>query len=256
MTNEQQLAKLAKQEARRRARRRSHRMAFLSVLVAGFYFFGTDLILNGGDRWHLEWDGLRHTNSVRAVLVTVFPLPSASSAPSPAVGLLSGFGPPPRPGVESTPTPEQREAVHHGLREVAAVEGAAWLWERVMWCLCLLLLAVALLSWITPWGRVFHLLAAIAIIAVTSFSLACLRYLELPDGRGVSLWPLSPDAYAALMEKWAIPHGGGLPPLLPRSYLALAALISTYGWLLIGVFARKIRPHVVMPADTQSDSEP
>ena len=256
MINEE---KAALQEARRRARRRTRRMAFFTLLVAGFYLFGTDLILNGGDRWHLNWDGIRHTNAVRAVVIHFFPLPSAQTKPDEqrrGVDILTQLGsPPPRPGSAPTLSPEQRQAYERGLRELAAVEGTAWVWERVMWALCTLLVAVALLSWVTPWGRLFHLLGAAAIIVVTFFSLACLRYLELPDSRGQSLWPLSLQAYAALMEKWDLPEGGGLPPLLPRTYLALAAILSTYGWVLVGVFARRIRPAAIAPAASPHDAE-
>lgn len=218
-------------------------MAVITLVVAGAYLWGTDMALNGGERYHLEWEGVRHSNSVRAVLIHLFPLPSGAHTQPAGLGRLLQVGPSPRPGVASGPTPEQRAAYAHSLREISAVEGATYLWERGMWALCALMAAIALLSFLVPsWGRFLHLLAAIAIIATTFFSLACLRYLEIPDDRGQSLWPLSPETYAALTQKWNIPDGGGMPPLLPRTYLALATLLSAYGWLLVAVFARRCRP--------------
>jgi hypothetical protein len=226
-----------------RRRPRGRWMAVLTLLVAGAYWWGTDVALNGGGRWHLKWDGLRETNAARTVLIYVFPKPATPGAPRASLGSLVPFLPSPGPPVPSVETtPEQSLLAKQRLREVAAVEGAAHVWERAMWALCGLLAAVALLSWITPRGRGWHLLAATGVFVITCFSLACLRYLEIPDGHGMALWPLKPDTYAALVERWNIPEGGGLPPLLPRTYLALAAILSAYGWLLVAVFIRRKRP--------------
>jgi hypothetical protein len=59
------------------------------------------------------------------------------------------------------------------------------------------------------------------------------------DPRGswpVALAPL-PANLRALTQKWNIPDGGAMPPLLPVLYLPWPHL-SAYGWFLVAVFAR------------------
>lgn len=241
-----------------RVRPRGRWMAFVTIIVAAGYLWATDVALNSGDRWGIEWDGLRRTNSARALLMlNLPPVPSPTESPRPRLGGLLPFGPALRPGPTSETseiTAEQREIYRRRVRETAAVEGAAYVWERAMWGLCGLLGAVAVLSWMTPWGRGWHLLGGGAILLVTLFSLACLRYLEVPEGGGSAIWPLKPQWHAALAQRWNIPEGGGLPPLPARTYLTFSTLLSAYGWLLVGVFLRKWKSDP--PIDTALSGHP
>jgi hypothetical protein len=229
-----------------RRRPRGRRVAFVTLVMAGAYLWGADVALNGGQRWGLSWEGLRRINSARAIMMTLAPPPALRSQADgvrPAFGGIFPLAIVPQPaGASPTDDSEQIRASHRHVREVAAVEGAAWVWQRMVWGLCGLLAVVALLSWITPWGRAWHLVAALPILLVAFLSVASLRYLEIPDGQGMALWPLKPEWYTALTQRWGIPEGGGLPPLPARTYLVFGTVMSAYGWLLIGLFARRAVP--------------
>jgi hypothetical protein len=201
--------------------------------------------LDGGDRWRLGWDGVRTINSVRYLMIAMMPcLPPPDEGQRPGLSGLLPLGP--RPAVEPRPDPAQVAAYNQMKRQIAAVEGLTYIWERLMWGLCGLLAAVALLSWVTPWGRFWHLLAAAAIFLMTAATLAGARYLDIPDGGGFGIWPLSGPTYEALMARLGLPTGGGLgaPNLLLHVYLIMGGIFSAYGWLLVIIFARRRRPAV------------
>ncbi|GMV95751.1 MAG: hypothetical protein AMXMBFR83_01220 [Phycisphaerae bacterium] len=259
-------------------------MAFVTLLMAGVYLWIADFALHGGQRWGLGWDGVLPLNSIRALLGAAVPRVEGEQGQTPpSFGGLPFFGPGGRPPARPRMTVEERQAQtdarNRQSRQLAAVEAVAYGWQRLMWVLAGILLMVAVLSWITPWGRLWHLLAALAIFLTTTLTLAAVRYVDIPDGGALSIWPLSREQYARVLDwlldlgrgylqarapqslerleafahtrgdAFTLPSGGGMgdPPLTAKTYLLLGGVFSAYGWVLLIVFARRRRG---APAET------
>lgn len=220
-----------------RRKPRGRRMAFVTLAMAGVYLWCTSFVLDGGERWGLGWEGVRRINSARALMSVMIPrAPAPEMKPrSPLRGLL-----PFAPGPVDEPDPAQVAAYERMKKQIIAVEGVVYIWERLMWGFCGFLAAVALLSWLTPWGRLWHLLGAGAVFLITALTLAGMRYVDIPDGGGYGIWPFSGPTCASWLTRLGVPTGGGLgaPNLLPRIYFAMGAILSAYGWLLVAAFLR------------------
>ncbi|GMU22825.1 MAG: hypothetical protein AMXMBFR13_29090 [Phycisphaerae bacterium] len=185
-------------------------MAFVTLLVAGLFVWGTHVALDGAD-WDEsdahQWVGVRSLNSARVLGAMMAPSSDEPEEPSARPGGLLPFA---RPAwVQS---PEQREAHERITRQVGSVEVIAIVWERIMWGTAGFLALMALLSWITRYGRLWHIVAAIAILLSTAATVVGLRMLILPEY-------------------------GGMPELPPRTYWALGIIQSMYGWILLVIFA-------------------
>lgn len=229
-------------------------ISLVTLVAAAGYFCGARVALNGLG----SWVGVRPLNSTR-ILLQLMTLPSqsdATPAPAPTRGFIPFLGRP-APAV----APEVLEQQRKTQREIAAVEAVAHAWERLMWGFSAFLVLMALLSWLTSWKRLWHLLSAGAVFLVTLVTLAGVRYLDIPDGSDYSIWPLSPPAYHSLLKneillrgpgrsplleaRWDLPTGGGLPAAtrIPLwFYLAFGTVLSAYGWVLLFTFARRSRP--------------
>ncbi len=226
-----------------RRRPRGRRAAFITIAFAGLYLLGTHFALHGGTLWGRSWDGVQPINSTRALVSIMMPraaVPEDTYKPG-LGGLL--FGAPGPGSAVAAPDPEELAAHERMKRQIAAVEVVMYGWERLMWLFCGFLAVVAVLSWVTPWGRFWHLLGALAVFVMTAVTLAGTRYIDIPDGGGFGIWPLSGRTYEAIMAGWGLPTGGGLgAPNLGRGvYLVLGGILSAYGWVLALVFLRRGR---------------
>lgn len=245
---------LENESARRSVKRRprGRRMAILTLLMAGVYVWAAYAALNGFEHGGIEWEGVRRINSTRILLGVMMPGQSAAEADSSSpISALPLFGPRRRTAVSDQQRQETLARVESLRRECAATEAVCSAWESLVRGLAGLLFLAAVLSWVTRWGRLWHLLAGAAILAATAATLVGTRYLDIPDGAGHTVWPLSQEQYAAVldrMERFAqartqrtleIPTGGGLSngELPLKTYLLIAAFGSSYGWILLITFA-------------------
>lgn len=191
--------------SRQGLRRRTAVVAVLTVYVA----------------WALYWGSSQITERVQSVnsarVITALMAGSAVAAEPPTYGTGSSIlpfgGPPPRRA--AAPDPKQLEALDRIKRQVATVEVLILVWKYLIWGLAAILAAVSLLSVATRWSRPLNLTAGGLILLSTVGTLVALRVAIDPDR-------------------------GGMPPLPLRTYLAAAVVQSSYGFVLLALFWRRV----------------
>ncbi len=161
-----------------------------------------------GAQWVADYVGTMNSARVLGALMTA----AIPQQPAPVRSLPNQlFG-----GMGATPpvTPAQRESSRQMREQLGAVEAIVYVWRRIMWGLAAVLEAVALLSAMTRRVRLWHLLAAAAILLSTAATIVGMRMLVDP--------------------RW-----GGMPELPVRSYVYVAAVQSAYALVLLLAFVKR-----------------